>query len=473
PLAKTGGLADVVAALPAYLHGAGHDVRLLVPRYARIDNQGLRIEPVRNLQNLTMRIGSWDVSYSIDTTTLPGSGLPIYLLRCPELYGRDGIYTQDDDEHLRFILLSRAAIEMCQRMRFSPHIFHCHDWHTALIPLYLRCVYSWDKLFTYTKSVLTIHNIGYQGVFPADVLNDLNLGGGVDLLHQGDLTAGRINFMKTGVLYADLLTAVSPRYAHEIQGSEYGAGLDDLLRQRSDTVIGILNGVDYDAWDPATDKLIPNNYSSADLSGKAQCKHKLVSDLEILGGAQRPLVGIVSRLVAQKGIELIENVLPRLLQQHDFSVAVLGSGERRYEQFFSQLQNRFRDRVCYYRGYNEKLAHWIEAGADMFLMPSLYEPCGLNQMYSLKYGTVPVVRETGGLADSVEQINLRTGTGTGILFRDYNDDALRWAMNTALDLFANKRLWRKIIGNGMAMDFSWQRQGEQYVELFRRLSNVS
>jgi len=358
-------------------------------------------------------------------------------------------------------------------MRFAPHIFHCHDWHTALIPLYLRSVYSWDGLFAHCKSVLTIHNIGYQGVFPADILNDLNLDGGADLLHQDDLAAGRINFMKTGVLYADLLTAVSPRYAQEIQGPEYGAGLDDLLRQRSDSVVGILNGVDYNDWNPATDKLIPNNYTSDNLGGKARCKRKLVNDLEIRGGAQRPLVGIVSRLAGQKGIQLIENVVPRLLQERDFSLAVLGSGERRYEQFFSQLQNRFRDRVCFYRGYNEKLAHWIEAGADMFLMPSLYEPCGLNQMYSLKYGTVPVVRETGGLADSVEQINVRTGTGTGILFRDYNDDGLRWAMNTALDLFANKRLWRNIIANGMALDFSWQRQGEQYVEQFRQLGNLS
>jgi starch synthase len=472
PLAKTGGLADVATALSEYLHSAGHDVRVLIPRYARIDNLGLNIEPVAGLQDLVVNIGPWDVSYSIDTTTMPGSGLPIFLLRCPVLYDREGIYTQDNDEHLRFVLLTRVAIEMCQRMGFAPHVFHSHDWHTALIPLYLRTVYAWDKLFADTRCVHTIHNIGYQGVFSADILPDLNLKGGDKLLHQEDLAGGRINFMKTAVLYADVLTAVSPTYAHEIQNAEYGFGLDYLLRERSDTVLGILNGVDYDEWNPASDTLIPANYTIDDLSGKATCKNELMNDLQLQGGAERPLIGIVTRLVDQKGIDLIESVVPRLLHERDFALAVLGSGESRYEHFFEQLQNAFRDRVCFYRGYNNKLAHWIEAGADMFLMPSLYEPCGLNQMYSLKYGTVPIVRETGGLADSVEPIKPRTGSGTGVLFRDYNDTGLRWAMNTALDLYANTPLWDKIVHNGMVKDFSWNRQGELYVDLFRRLSNT-
>jgi starch synthase len=470
PFAKTGGLADVVPALSEYLHAAGHDVRVLIPRYARLDRQGLTIEPVTNLQDLTMRVGPWDLSYSIDTTILPGTDLPVYLLRCPALYGRDSIYTQDDDEHLRFILLSRAAIEMCQRMRFSPHIFHSHDWHTALIPLYLRTVYAWDALFASTKSVLTIHNIGYQGIFSADILPDLGLRGDAGQLHQEDLNAGRINFMKTGVLFADVLTTVSPRYAQEIQGAEYGMGLDGLLRERAATLVGILNGVDYDEWNPATDTLIPNNYTSDNLRGKALCKQKLTKDLGLLGGAQRPLIGLVTRLVGQKGIDLIEEALPDLLRQRDFSFVVLGSGEARYERFFTRLQQHFSDRVCFYRGFNNELSHWIEAASDMFLMPSLYEPCGLNQMYSLKYGTVPVVRETGGLADSVQMISPSTSSGTGILFRDYSADGLRWAMNTALDLYTNKRFWRKIVHNGMAMDFSWQQQGERYVDLFRRLS---
>jgi starch synthase len=473
PLAKTGGLADVAAALTAYLHRAGHDVRLLMPRYARLESQGLAIKPVPKLQNLAMRIGPWDVSYSIDRTTLPGADVPVYLLRCPELYGREGIYTQDDDEHLRFILLSRSAIELCQRLRFAPDIFSCHDWHTALMPLYLRSVYAWDELFKNARSVMTIHNIGYQGVFPANILNDLNLGTAAEHLHQADLAAGRINFLKTGLLYAHLVTTVSPTYAREIQSAEYGVGLDELLRERSDSVIGILNGVDYDEWDPATDVLIPANYTIDDLAGKAVCKHELMQDMGLTGGPDQPLIGIVSRLVGQKGFELVEHVVPGLLLERNFSLAILGNGEARYEQFFTRLQQAFRDRVCFYKGYSNKLAHWIEAGADLFLMPSLYEPCGLNQMYSLKYGTIPVVRKTGGLADSVQLVNPGTGEGTGIVFDHYDEHGLRWGLRSALDLYANEALRQKIMQNGMALDFSWERQGAQYVDLFRKLSGLS
>jgi starch synthase len=472
PLAKTGGLADVSAALAAYLHGAGHDVRVLLPLYARIENSGLDIEPVDVLGDMTLRLGSHQQHFSIDKAVLPGTDMPVYLLRCPEAFAREDIYTQDYDEHLRFVLLSRAAIEMCQRLAFSPHIFHCHDWQTALIPLYLRTTYAWDKLFADTKSVLTIHNIGYQGMFPSHVLGQLHLDGAENHLHQDDLKEGVINFLKTGVLYADLITTVSPTYAREILGEDYGMGLNVLLGARGDSVIGILNGVDYAEWDPATDKRIPANYSVDDMSGKATCKRRLSLELSLGDHPDRPLIGLVSRLVGQKGIGLIEEVVPELLTRRDFSVAVLGSGEHRHESFFSWLQRSFRDRVCFYQGFNNDLAHWIEAGSDMFLMPSRYEPCGLNQMYSLRYGTVPIVRETGGLADSVEQVEPQSGSGTGVLFRDYNAAGLSWAINTALDLYEDKPLWKKVVANGMAMDFSWARQGARYLELFRELSNT-
>lgn len=470
PLAKTGGLADVSAALSAYLHRAGHDVRVLIPFYSSIRRDRFDIEPVAGLQDLAIQVGPWDVEYSIDKTTLPESGLPVYLLRCPALYDRPSLYTSGSDEHLRFILLSRVAIEMCQHMRFAPNVFHCHDWHTSLIPLFLRTIYSWDKLFFDSRSVLTIHNIGYQGVFGADILNDLELGPGQRFLHQQDLDDGRINFLKTGLLLADLLTTVSPTYAREIQGEEYGMGVDDILRARSDALLGILNGVDYDEWNPETDTLIPATYSSKDLSGKAVCKQELMQEIGLAGDTSRPLIGFVSRLAGQKGIDLMERVLPAILARRDFSLAVLGSGEPRFEQFFEALHRAVPDRVAFYRGYNEKLAHWIEAGSDMFLMPSIYEPCGLNQMYSLKYGTVPIVRETGGLADSVQLINPHTATGTGILFRDYDETGLTWAIEWALDLFADKILWEKIMLNAMAMNFSWEQQGEEYVALYRQLA---
>ncbi|HNP64737.1 MAG TPA: glycogen synthase GlgA [Woeseiaceae bacterium] len=470
PLAKTGGLADVSAALSAYLHKAGHDVRVVMPFYSTLNRGDLKFDPVDNFQNLTVTIGPWDVEYSVYRTVLPTSGLSVNLLRCPALFDRAGLYTAGKDEHLRFLLLSRAAIELCQHMQFSPDIFHCHDWHAATIPLYLKSNYAWDKLFANTRSVLTIHNIGYQGKFPAEILADMTLGPNVGHLHQDDLSSGVINFLKTGILYADLLTTVSPTYAREIQGAEYGMGLDDVLRARSDSLIGILNGVDDEEWNPQTDTLIPRRFSMQNLAGKKTCKKELLKELGLDNNPARPLIGIVSRFVSQKGFDLMEAVLPRLLSQRDFSLAVLGSGDPHLEKFFDSLHRQIPDRVSFYRGFNNKLAHWIEAGADMFLMPSRYEPCGLNQMYSLKYGTVPIVRETGGLADSVQQVNPSKGTGTGILFRDYDTAGLAWAINTALDLYKDRPLWKEIMLNGMAMDFSWQQQGEQYVKIFRKLS---
>ena len=469
PLAKTGGLADVTAALGNYLHEAGHDVRVLVPGYARIEHSGLDIEHVSGLSELAVRIGTRDVAFAIRRTVLPGTRMPVYLLHCPEFYGRDSIYTQDHDEHQRFVMLSRGALEMCQRMGFAPDIFSCHDWQTALIPLYLRTTYSWDRLFARTRSVLTIHNIGYQGMFSAGVLGHLGLHGAEHHVHQDDLKEGVINFLKTGVLYADLITTVSPTYAREILGEDYGMGLNDLLRQRLESVVGLLNGVDYREWDPAIDPLIPATYSPADMSGKVECERRLREEMGLRPGDERPLIGIVSRLVGQKGFDLVEGAMPRLLAQREFDLVVLGSGEGRYEHLFEELQRRFPGRVSFYRGYNNRLAHWIEAGSDMFLMPSLYEPCGLNQMYSLKYGTVPIVRETGGLADSVEQAD--GTTGTGVLFKDYNEEGLAWAINRALDLYEDRARWGSIVANGMAKNFSWDQQGARYVELFHALGS--
>tara|TARA_R110002073_G_scaffold201665_5_gene360850 strand:+ start:38 stop:1516 length:1479 start_codon:yes stop_codon:yes gene_type:complete len=469
PLAKTGGLADVTAALGSYLHHSGHDVRVLMPFYSSINTESLSVVPVDFLQDIPISIGDSHGHYSIDTAYVPNLELPIFLLRCPELYNQDGLYSGGPDEHKRFILLARASIEMCQRMGFAPDVFSCHDWHAALIPLFLKTIYAWDNLFSRSRSVLTIHNIGYQGIFSADIKGDLDLAGAEGFLHQDDLSMGRINFLKTGILYANLLTTVSPTYAREIQGEEYGMGLQDLLRERNESLLGILNGVDENDWNPAIDPLIPKNYSSENMRGKQSCKTALLKELGLTAAAGRPLIGIVSRLVGQKGFDLMEAVLPRLLRQRNFSLAVLGNGEPRFEQFFSELQNAHRDRVHFYKGYNNKLAHWIEAASDMFLMPSRYEPCGLNQMYSLKYGTVPIVRETGGLADSVQLFNPESGTGTGIVFRDYNESGLDWGINTALDLYANKTMWRKVRKNGMAMDFSWKRQGALYAELFESL----
>ena len=470
PLAKTGGLADVASALSVFLEGKGHDIRVLIPLYSSIDTSALEITQVDYLQNLPIKMGPHQLHYSIDAARLPGTELAIYLLRCPQLYDRSGVYTSDADEHLRFILLSRAAIEMCQHMGFAPDIFHCHDWHTSLIPLYLKTRYSWDRLFDNTRSVLTIHNIGYQGVFSADILPDLGLRHETDKLHQGDLANGMINFLRTGVLYADLLTTVSPNYAEEILGPEYGMGLQDILQQRRHSLVGILNGVDYKEWNPASDPLISHAFDKRRIAGKKKNKLALMKELNLDCSDDMPLIGMVTRLTGQKGLDLVEQVVPEMMMQRRFAMAILGSGEPHYEHFFSWLQHRYRDRVCFYRGFNNKLAHEVEAGSDMFLMPSLFEPCGLNQMYSLRYGTVPIVRRTGGLADSVQLFDPSSGKGTGIVFNDYNASALGWAINYALDLYPEKTTWRKLIRNGMSMDYSWEQQGQHYIDLFYRLS---
>lgn len=470
PLAKTGGLADVAAALAEFLDSHGHDIRVLIPFYSSMDVSGMQVTPVSFLQNLPMRLGPHQFRFSIDALVLPGKSLTVYLLRCPELYNRPGIYTSDGDEHLRFILLSRAAIEMCQHMAFAPDIFHCHDWHTALIPMYLKTLYAWDQLFAGTKSVLTIHNIGYQGIFNANILPDTGMSDRPDKLHQEDLALGRISFLKTGVLYADVLTTVSPTYAQEILSPDYGMGLQDLLQQRRDSLVGILNGVDYEEWNPSSDPLIPFSYTARAISGKKKNKLALMKELGLHVDENTPLIGMVTRLTYQKGIELVQKTVPALMQKRRFALVVLGSGEPRYEQFFSWLQNHHRERVCFYRGFNNRLAHWIEAGSDLFLMPSRFEPCGLNQMYSLRYGTVPIVRRTGGLADSVQLFEPGSGKGTGIVFNDFNDIAMNWALNTGLDLFEDKKTWRRLVRNGMAMNFSWHQQGQVYVDLFRHIA---
>ena len=316
--------------------------------------------------------------------------------------------------------------------------------------------------------MLTIHNVGYQGIFPAAAMSDLGLAS-AELLHQEDLRAGRINSLKHGILYADAITTVSPTYAREIRTEQYGMGLQDVLRARGPAVLGILNGVDYDVWDPRRDRYLPIHFDATSLEKKAQLKRAFAARLDLTAAERTPLLGIVTRMTVQKGLELLFDALPDTLATRDLAFVALGSGDPHYERYFSQLQQQFPGRVVYHRGYDDELAHWIEAGCDMFVMPSLYEPCGLNQMYSLRYGTVPIVRRTGGLADSVELYDPDTGSGDGIVFDAFNGTAMSWALNVALDLYAEPQHWRRMQLNGMAKDFSWNRQGTEYVRLYEQL----
>jgi starch synthase len=470
PLAKTGGLADVAGALAKYLHAAGHDIRVFMPCYAQVDRTAHEIYPVDFLQAIPLTLGARQILFSVLTLRLPGSDNFIYLIDCPALYARATLYTDDPDEHLRFLVLTHAAFLCCQRMGFAPDILHCNDWHTGFGPLLLRTVYAWDALFKATRSLFTIHNIGYQGGFPATAAADVGLLTDTWRLDPADVAAGTINALKHGILHADHINTVSPTYAAEIQTDEYGMGMQFALRSRASALSGILNGVDYDEWDPRNDRYLPRHFNAAQLGVKAALKQQFLTRLQLHGGERTPLLGIVSRLAVQKGFDLLIEVLPAVLQTSDVRLVVLGSGEPRYETFFGMLNAHFPARVAFHRGYSDELAHWIEAASDMFLMPSQYEPCGLNQMYSLRYGTIPVVRRTGGLADSVQHFDPDTGKGTGVVFNDYDAIGARWALDYALSLYARKSLWRRLVQNAMAQDFSWQKAAGEYLKLYQSLS---
>jgi starch synthase len=467
PFAKTGGLADVVAALVRELAGAGHEVRAFMPLYASVRRAHAGTQSVLGLQNIGVTIGNRVYVFSVRTANVPGTAIAMYLIDCPELFDRPSVYTRDPDEHRRFLLFTRAVIESCLRLGFGPDIFHCHDWHTGFLPLFLKTLYAPVPLFAHSKSVMTIHNIGYQGVIPRAFIGDLGLGPGEALLDAADLQFGVINSLKTGIKFAETVTTVSPTYAREISGSSLGMGLESTLRALKHPVIGILNGVDYREWDPRHDAHLSAHFSPENLLGKRTNKRELLRASGLDPDEQKPLLAMVTRLASQKGIDLLLEPLPKLLGERGVALVVLGSGDERYASFFASLTRRFPGQAAFFSGHDESRAHLIEAGSDIFLMPSQYEPCGLNQMYSLRYGTIPVVRRTGGLADSVRHYDPATGEGTGCVFNDYDPPAVEWALRTALGWFANPEEWRRLMRNAMREDFSWGRQIERYVEVFR------
>jgi starch synthase len=467
PFAKTGGLSDVVGALVREFANLGHEIRAFMPLYASVRRAHPNTKPVMGLQNVGLTVGKRMYAFSVRTVGMPTTNIPVYLIDCPELFDRPSIYTTDPDEHRRFLLFTRAVIESCLRRGFAPDIFHCHDWHTGFLPLLLKTLYAPVPLFAGSRSVLTIHNIGYQGVIARDFLGDLGLAGAEALLDAEDLRSGVINSLKTGIKFADTVTTVSPTYAREITETPLGMGMEATLRTRANPVVGILNGVDYREWDPRHDPYLKAHFSPEDLEGKRANKRALLADSRLDRSPDSPLIGMVTRLASQKGIDLLIDALPRALQERDFGFVVLGSGDERYMAFFESLAQRHPDRVAFRSGHDERLAHLVEAGSDMFLMPSQYEPCGLNQMYSLRYGTVPTVRRTGGLADSVRHFDPATGEGTGCVFNDYDVPAVVWALNTTLDWFARPESWHLLMQNGMREDFSWGRQVGKYVEVFQ------
>jgi starch synthase len=470
PFAKTGGLGDVSAALPKALHGLGHDVRVVVPMYAQVLGRGHDFTEV--IPEIVFSLGEITVRVAIYSAPLPGSGATVYFVRCPSLYDRANIYDTAGDEHLRFAVLNWAALKLCQHLAFAPDIIHCNDWQTALIPVLLRTLFLWDRLFAKTRTVLTIHNLGHQGTFEARLLGQTGLAPIADRLHQDQLREGRFGFLLTGILYANAITTVSPTYAREIQTPEHGVGLDGFLRGRADVLRGILNGIDDAEWNPAADPLIPHAFSADDLSGKERCKAELLGSAALPYRRDVPLVGVVSRLAWQKGFDLCEEVLPAMLERRRFQLVVLGTGEPRYEDFFRRMAQRSPRQVAYLPAFSERLAHVIEAGADMFLMPSRYEPCGLNQLYSLRYGTAPIVHRTGGLADTVSNFDPGTLRGTGFVFDHFDAPGLAWALGRALDLWGDgageaRERWRRLQRNGMLLPLGWARRIDEYLALYR------
>jgi len=461
PFSKTGGLADVVEALPKALVELGNEVAVVLPRY-----RGTKASTVL-LPSMTVPLGHSLRFPSISDGTML-SGVRYFFVDDPEFFDREQLYgvggRDYPDNAERFSEFCRAAIEIAKHL-WPPDVIHCHDWQTALVPVLLKTLYAPDPLVTETPVVFTIHNMGYHGLYPRDTLVDIGL---PETLFRMDAMEffGKVNFLKAGLVFADYLTTVSKRYAQEIQTAEYGHGLEGVVRDRASHLKGILNGVDYSIWSPENDKLIVARYSAKDLSGKKACKKDLLEQFKLEAtDLKRPVIGIVSRFAAQKGFDLIEEIADTLVQEGSAIVA-LGAGEPRYEALFRELAGKHPRQVGVKVAYDNTLAHKIEAGADMFLMPSRYEPCGLNQIYSLRYGTVPIVRATGGLDDTIEQYDSATGKGTGFKFEKYDPQALLACVRRALTTYRNPQEWQRLQAAGMARDFSWRASAGEYAQLY-------
>ena len=470
PFAKEGGLADVVGALPKFLKAQGHDVRVVMPRYYKVDREKFQLRQLPGV--LVVPMGVIGAMYcGVLEGRLPGTEVPVYFLEHNDFYGRDTLYETDNrgyiDNDNRFIFLSRGSLELCKMIRFAPDVVHAHDWHTAAVPVLLNTLYRHDPYLGEAASVLTIHNMQHQGSFYEGAMDVL----GVGWEHFNYLELemeNQVNLLKGGIYHATLLNTVSEGYAREIQTPQYGWGLEGVVRERSGTLTGILNGVDYDEWNPECDLYLAATYSADDLSGKKICKRELQRACGLPERDDVPLIGMVSRLVKQKGIDTLAQALPRLMEL-DIQIVILGAGEPWAHFYFGGMAAKHPERLACRIGYDNRLAHQIEAGSDFFLMPSAFEPCGLNQMYSLRYGTIPIVRATGGLDDSVQNLHAGNRTGTGFKFWDLEAGALfdtvGWAVHT---WYRDPEMIHALRQNAMAQRFTWEEAAAKYERLYRK-----
>ncbi|MDZ7343145.1 MAG: glycogen synthase GlgA [candidate division KSB1 bacterium] len=467
PFVKTGGLADVSGALPKFLTQNGCEVKVFLPLYGSIKVLDHGLILVQELQNIPVQIGDKTVTFNVWYKRAEESGVEYYLIDCPLYYHRAQIYTSDPDEDERFILLQHAVFLILQKYHWAPEVIHCNDWQTALIPVYLKEKYHWDRLFAHTATVLSIHNLAYQGRFAKDSVGAAGLSydkyypGGPFEFHDS------FSFLKAGILYAEIISTVSETYAQEIQTPAYGVGMEGVLALRRNDLFGILNGIDTEQWNPAADKFIPYRYQNGEWSNKLKNKRALLDYFKLPFAENIPTIGMITRLTVQKGLELLGPIFDELMKL-PLQMVVLGDGEKKYEDFLRWAVQTYPEKIGAYVGFNNELAHLITAGSDMFLMPSRYEPCGLNQMYSLNYGTVPIVRKTGGLADTVKDYHEWNGQGNGFSFYDFTPYAMYTAIGRALELFQQKDIWQEIMKRGMAEDFSWQASARKYIELYKR-----
>jgi starch synthase len=468
PFAKTGGLADVAGALPKALNQLDHDIRIVMPRYGFIGRDQFSLNEV--LQDVPVPMNG-----QIETAAIwegrVGANVPVYFVENGKYYDREGIYMYNDDAD-RFIFFCRAALEMLKRLDWVPDVLHCNDWHTAIIPNWLQTIYRDDPFYQRMVTVYSIHNLAYQGVFGHRVLEIAGIDQYRFSAPPGISDQGQINMMGRGIFYADIISTVSDTYAQEILTSEYGYGFDWLLRERRDRLYGILNGIDYEVNNPATDPHIYQHYDRHNFDAKVQNKLALQREAGLTEAAYTPLIGMISRLTDQKGFDLIGQVIDQMMHSLDFQFILLGTGSDYYHNLFNEIKQRYPERAAIYLTFNASLAQKIYAGSDLFLMPSRFEPCGLGQLLAFRYGSVPIVRETGGLKDTVSNFDPITNDGNGFTFKLYDPLAMYTAIVRAVETYKYKEQWKNIIQRGMNADFSWERAAQQYVELYSRAQSV-
>lgn len=470
PFAKTGGLGDVVGALPKALAKVGVECFIILPKYKCVDAEKFKL--VKSEKRIVVHMAGRHVDAEIFTTTLYGN-IPVYFVGNVDYFDRDGIYEAEGepfhDNAERFGFFSKVCLKLLKEFDIRCDIIHCNDWQTGLIPLYLKRIRPNDCFFYKTRTIFTIHNIAYQGVFEADNLDLLGIPHDV-FSTEGVEFYGKINLLKSGLVFSDIITTVSMTYAKEIQTEVYGCGLDGLLRKRTESLVGIINGIDDDEWNPLKDEIIAEQYSANNLSGKKTCKRDIMGIFGLECNEDIPLVGIISRLDEQKGFDLIEEVIDDLMKMN-IKLCLLGLGRPKYHEFLERTETKYREKFSIRLAFDNTIAHKIEAGVDIFFMPSRYEPCGMNQLYSLKYGTIPVVRNTGGLADTIKEYDPVSKKGNGFKFSGYTGEEFLNSVYDAVNLYQNKEEWKVLVKNAMGYDYSWDKSANEYMKLYQKLKD--